>query len=208
MKNNMTAGILALVTIACGGADQSNLRNQDLTGGPFASTAHTITSAEAEARATGIASGQVIETKQRMERGISVFEVHVRMTSGASIEIAIAEDSGQVVKIESEAGPFDYELAPGAGFISLADAIEIAQQLHAGATLSHYELELDDGLRWKYELDVVADAIAYQIEVDAQSGAVLEDSLESEANEDAWDDNGGQGEVEPGDDNGGHGADG
>ena len=202
MNESSRALLLTLFGVACGGSDPSKLSAGDLAAGPFGDDhAGLITQQEAEVMVTGIAGGTVVSNERAIERGLSVFEVKVRLDSGASIEVKVDEATGRVVEIEGESGPFDDEIAPS-GFISLADAVTRATALHPGAVLVRYELELDDSLRWKYELEITVDAVLYEIELDARTGDLLEDEVEAEAEHDGWDDNGGDGD-EPGDDHGG-----
>jgi uncharacterized membrane protein YkoI len=131
-----------------------------------------LDAAGAAARALEIVPGTVTETESDTERGLAVWEVKVRTASGGLVEIKIVAENGAVLELEGETGPFDYEVTPGAPLVNLSTARAAATAAQAG-TLKQWELELEEQNRWEYEFYIVAaDATVYEIEVNAETGAV------------------------------------
>lgn len=126
----------------------------------------------ASALALEIIMGTVTEVEADTERSLSVWEVKVRTTGGGLVEVKVVQESGAVLEIEGDVGPFDYEVVPGAPLVNLSVARAAAQAAQAG-TLKQWELELEEGNRWEYEFYIVAsDATVYEVEVNAETGAV------------------------------------
>lgn len=191
------AVLLAAATAACGGSgtaptDPTNpttpgtsrtetrtvlpattpLSVADLAAPPFGAGTGPLSADSARARATRIVAGTVVEVEAETERSLSVWEVKVRTAAGALVEIKFAQATGAVVEVEGKTGPFTYDFNPGTGFITLQRALTAAQAARPG-TVYEYELELDDGKRWVYEVDIVAADGLWNVKLDAATGAVL-----------------------------------
>ncbi len=65
--------------------------------------------------------------------------------------------------------------------ISLAQAQKTAQEKESGTVKSH-ELEQEKG-RWIYSLDILRDGKVHEVNVDANTGKVVEDQVETAADE-------------------------
>lgn len=175
--------LVFVLAAACGGTDaavNTDLSPQSLAGGPFDDTPTSHDRASAELRAEGFFGGTVLSSDLDVERGLSVFEIYVRLPSGAVIEIELEEATGRVVQIESKTGPFTDELDPGPDFVSLAEALAAAGRTEA---IVGWELELDDGLAWVWEIEYEGEV---RVKVDARSGAIVDD----DHGRDPWDDDG------------------
>ncbi len=180
MKRRITLSLFTFgLLVACGGAatDGTSLSTHDLEGGPFDSTPEVQDRGSAEARAVALFGGDVISSKLDVERGLSVFEIKLLLPSSAVIEVSIEESTGHLVQVEHESGPLTDDLQLGDGFLSLAEALA-----KATGDVVDYELELDDGLRWVWELEL---ADGTSVKVDAQTGEVFDG-----AGDDTWDDDG------------------
>lgn len=180
MKRKLVALPLFFALFACGTSiDGTSLTAQDLTEGPFSGESQVLDRASAEARAQSFFGGIVLSSNVEVERGISVFEVYVRLDSGAIIEVKLEEATGHVVEIEGKSGPFTDALDPGPDFISLDKAIDAAREIRSGE-VTGWELELDDGLTWVWEIEIGAQ----KVKLDARSGALRDDNH----GRDPWDD--------------------
>ncbi|MEQ8276350.1 MAG: PepSY domain-containing protein [Deltaproteobacteria bacterium] len=180
MKRRSSLHLFTLgLLVACGGAttNGTSLSTHDLEGGPFDSAPEVQDRASAEARAVALFGGDVISSKLDVERGLSVFEIKLLLPSSAVIEVSIEESTGHLVQVEHESGPLTDDLPLGDGFLNLAEALA-----KATGDVVDYELELDDGLRWVWELEL---ADGTSVKVDAQTGEVFDG-----VGDDSWDDDG------------------
>ena len=174
----------AIGTAACGDDGTGAGPTLTLSDGPFGSSVGAVTASSAEDRATGVVEGQVVSSRRRVRRGYDVFEVYVLTPAGTVVSVYVVADTGEILEVEQESEGNVPDLRPRDGFISLAEAIEIAQRTQAG-TVIRWELEPDDDSRWQYEVYLrAADGQLYEVEIDARSGAVLEVELESD--DDDW----------------------
>ncbi len=179
---------MATVVVACGETSPSDA-TLPLSDGPFpAAIMGDLTRAEAEARALGVVSGEVIASRLSERRGYQVYEVYIMTGGGGVVGIYVVTDGGQILEVEQEDGRSVPDFRPRGPFISLARAIEIANQARAGRVV-RWELELDESGRWKYEIHIASEGGAiYEVEIDAESEALLEVELEWDADRDDWED--------------------
>lgn len=153
----------------------SRVVTSDLANGPWlaAFAAGPIDAAEARTRATRVVAGTVVQVEADTERTLPVWEAKVRTAGGALVEVYFTQQSGQVLQVEGKTGPFDYAIDPGAGFVTLEAAVTAARAARAGE-LRQWELELDDDMRWEYEILLLAGGVLYGVDVDARTGAIRE----------------------------------
>ncbi len=132
-----------------------------------------VDAAGAAARALEIVPGTVVSTESGTRRGLAVWEVKVRAASGGLVEIKIVGETGAVLEIDGETGPFDYEVTPGAPLVVLSVAKGAALAVQAG-TVKQWQLELEESNRWEYEFYIIAaDGMLYEVEVNAETGVVI-----------------------------------
>lgn len=178
----LATSLISWSLLACGSAeDTTAISPRDLQGGPFGSSPERpLALHEAERSATEIIPGEVVASRSRERRGLDVYEVRVRTAEGTVVAVYIVTETGAVLGIEQEhPGPAPaFRLAPG--YISLVDAIRAALAVQPGEVV-RWELELEDGHRWQYEIYVLdATGMLHEVEVDAVSGAILEVKREDE----------------------------
>lgn len=176
-----------LLLAACGGdpdaAPGTLVGLSDLTGSPFVAGSGAVDRAGAEQRALDLLGGTVLDVEAEFERGLEIWEVEVRRSSGALVEIDIVAESGDVLEIECDRHVAGDDLSVEPGYLSLAEAIRIATDARSG-TVEAWELELDDGLRWTWEIELTDGDDEFDVEVDAETGAVDPDH----DRDDDWDD--------------------
>ena len=132
-----------------------------------------VDAAGAAARALEIIPGTVVQTESDTERGLAVWEVKVRTASGGLVETKIVGETGAVLEVEGQTGPFDYEVTPGAPLVVLSVARSAALAAQAG-TLKQWQLEMEESNRWEYEFYIVAaDGTVFEVEVNAETAAVI-----------------------------------
>lgn len=148
--------------------------------GPFAQTAAPATTApitidSASARVRAILPGAtIVSAKVDDERSLATWKVEARLASGARVEFELLQSNGLVISIEGEMGPYDYDLNPGNGIVTFANARTAALAAQAG-TIVQWELELEERDRWEYEFYIRdAQGALWEVELDAKTGRVLE----------------------------------
>lgn len=96
----------------------------------------------------------VDEIERSQERGIDVWEVEIELPGGAELDFYISRDLFEVVEIEGDEVNLPYELDPGDNFITLAQAVAVAESALGDRqlTFDDWELSFDDG-RWVYEFE-------------------------------------------------------
>lgn len=181
---------VALVALAACGGDEpaiGGLSSSDLTASPFGGAASEapIDRAEAERIATETFGGTVDEAETETERGLTVYEIEMTLPGGSGLEVDVTQDTGQIVQVEAEDWSATDDVPLAEGFLTLARALEIATDTATGA-VSEWELELDEGMRWRFEIEVEgADGAETEVEIDAVDGTVLS---VGDDEDDPWDD--------------------
>lgn len=127
---------------------------------------------EAAAKALQIISGTVTSTELDSSGVANEWEVTVVTDGGAEVEVEFDQATGQLVEIEGDQGPFDYEINPGQGLISFSQAKDIALNAAAGE-IESWELEKDASGNWIYEFTLINDGQTESVEIDAVTGTVL-----------------------------------
>lgn len=78
--------------------------------------------------------GEISSSKKQVGgEGEEEWQVMLAMKGGGEVEAVYSPETGELVELKSEQGPFDYELAPGNGFIAYSAAKAKALQTKAGA---------------------------------------------------------------------------
>lgn len=152
--------------------DQQETENQS---GELAITPAQAAETALEARP----DSRVVSLDLERTRGITVWEVEV-VTTDAKYEVEVDAATGAIVKDEQEhtSDLAKHNRRLDAATLTHTEAIDIALELHPGATL--VELDLDDdngGVVW--EIDVVTpDRAKYELEIDATTGKVLKNEYD------------------------------
>ena len=122
-------------------------------------------------KANAIVDGTITKTEAEIEDGVAAWKVEVRTSQGAEVEIYCRQDNLELISIEGDHGPFDYNATPGMGLIDFdqAKAIGAAQ---TSEDLMEWELEREDdfGNQWVYELEYTL----VEIYINANDGSILE----------------------------------
>jgi uncharacterized membrane protein YkoI len=135
---------------------------------------------EISAAALAIVAGTIEDYDRETEDGYVKWEVDVRTSSGAIVEVVLLGTSARLIEAEGSEPPFDYAFEPP-GYVSLATALSAA-----GLTaddIEGWDLERDDG-DFVYELELVD---GEDVEVDAIDGTVR-DRDDDEDDDDDYDD--------------------
>lgn len=166
------------VTPANGSASATAVANANP---PFGATrapasARALSADSAAARVRSIVPGaQVLSTRADEENDLPTWKVSASLPSGARLSFELLQANGVVISVEGEVGPFTYDVEPGNGIASFANAMAAALRAQAGSVIK-WELELDDDdRRWEYEFYIRdAQGAVWEVELDARTLRVLE----------------------------------
>jgi len=119
-----------------------------------------------------IVSGTVESSEVEDEDGIAAWKVDIRTANGAEVEVYCRQDNNELLRIDGESAPFDYNATPGNGLIDFNSA----QSIGAGQTsetLVEWRLRQEDKFNndWVYTLEYQQ----AEIYIDASDGSVLSD---------------------------------
>ncbi|MBK7861613.1 MAG: PepSY domain-containing protein [Archangiaceae bacterium] len=151
MRTTFAALIPALALVACGPAD--------------------LPQAEAKTKAQALvgAAGTVGSVERVRDAKIDAWKAVAAMSGGGQLELFLSPTTGDVLVLESEKGPFDYDLTV-AGYISFARARSLAFEQQVGA-IEFWELNVDEKL---YEFYVRAsDQKLWEIKLSPTDGKLL-----------------------------------
>ncbi|RMG97353.1 MAG: hypothetical protein D6705_08875 [Deltaproteobacteria bacterium] len=130
------------------------------------------TASEAKAAAAERTDGTPGDAERVREDGHDLWEVTVTMPNGASLEVLLFAESGDLFEIEDQAGPFDYALDPLPGQLTYAEAAAVAHGVVDGVRVA-WEVKYDDG-PYFYEFYIEdADAQLWEVKLWAEDGEVF-----------------------------------
>ncbi len=119
--------------------------------------------------------GEIKHSEKEEEHDVLVWKLYVVNEAGSAVKFLTTEDPVELVKMEGEKGPFDYNIEPGNDILSLNQAKDIISREAEGETVE-WELKkksTDEGHLWIYKFEVRDGDIKYEIELDAKSGEFL-----------------------------------
>ncbi len=121
-------------------------------------------------KALQIVSGTVSSSEAEIEEGIAAWKVEIRTAQGAEVEIYCRQDNNELLRIDGESGPFDYNATPGNGLIDFSNAQSIGAA-QTTETLMEWELEQEDKFNnaWVYSLEYQQT----EIYIDATNGSII-----------------------------------
>ena len=127
---------------------------------------------DAQAAAAERTAGTPGDAERVSEDGHDLWEVAVSMDNGATLEVLLFVDSGDLFEIKDVAGPFDYALDPLPGQLTYAQARDVALGVVAGDQVA-WEVKWSDG-PYFYEFYVEdADSQLWEIKLWAADGEVF-----------------------------------
>lgn len=121
----------------------------------------------------------VLEAEVETERGLSVWDIKLKMPGGGILKIDFVQDLGEILKMEGKTGPFTYDVNPGGDFISLSDAFTVAKSSQDGEVVK-WKLSLEEENRWEYEVHITNENGRFEIEVNAFTGELLDTKIKDE----------------------------
>jgi len=120
--------------------------------------------------------GEVIEKKLVEEDGIPLWEVKIQNENGSIVKFYWAINNQVLVKMESQSGPFDYEIVPELNLINFSTAKTIAISAVKNSTIIKWQLETDNDFigMWVYTFEFQNNNESLKVFLDAQNGNVLQ----------------------------------
>jgi uncharacterized membrane protein YkoI len=165
----LAASLLSLA-VACGGSHSTAA-----IGSPFQATAL------AERQLGGKAAYQAVHDGDH-------YVVEVDMKNGATVTATYDAQSGNIIALEDDQGPFDYSIDPGMGLLTYETARDkalaavnatqvVAWNLRAPSTNTNSDSEpasagTSQGEELRYEFYVRASSQLWEIKLDSKTGAI------------------------------------
>ncbi len=119
----------------------------------------------------GFIDAEIVHVEIDTEHDRRAWKITVITSSGAEVEITVEEESGELVEIRGEIGPFDYDVTPE-GLINFSEILAIV--LDTGdEELIAWELEFNADFKWVYQLIIVAGDNKIRIRIDAETGEII-----------------------------------
>lgn len=121
--------------------------------------------------------GTIVKVEKKKEKGEARYEFDVESADGKAWDIECSARTGKVVEVEQEVKSGDASFAAKVK-VDEAAARETALKKHPGEIIEvEYEIEQDGNA--SYEFDIRGkDGKEHKVEVDATTGAIVEDSEE------------------------------
>ncbi len=121
--------------------------------------------------AEAIVDGDIVKSERELEHGMNAWKITLRTASGAEVEVYLLADDASLLRVRGDEGPFDYDVTPGRGWITLADVLDIVGQSEG---LERFRLDRE-GRAFVYELRFSTGDRTEDVRVDAVTGAILGD---------------------------------
>jgi uncharacterized membrane protein YkoI len=134
-----------------------------------------LTIQEAKEKAHEEFQGKVIEIELDHDDGRLLYEINL-VDETSEVEIEMDAVTGEIFEKEKERADRDKQLKAQANVLTIQEAKEIAQAEFAGKVIE-MELDEDDG-RFVYEMELVNNNSEAEIDMDAETGEILELEIE------------------------------
>ena len=123
-------------------------------------------------KALELVSGTATNSEPETEEGIAAWKVEIHTDAGAEVEVYYRQDNGDLLRIDGESGPFDYDINPGNSLIPFSQAKNIGANSATSETLEYWHLRKEDSFnnQWVYTLEYSNT----KVYVDAVTGSILD----------------------------------
>ena len=123
--------------------------------------------------AVAIVGGAAGDAEAVTEDGYDLWEVEVAMENGATLEVVVFADSGDLFEVKDEAGPFDYDaLDPLPGQLTYDAARDVAFGEVEGEQVAWEVKYTEDGYFYEFYVMEVGDQL-WEIKLWADDGEVF-----------------------------------
>jgi uncharacterized membrane protein YkoI len=119
--------------------------------------------------ATAVSGGVAGDARKEDEKDEHRWLVDVKLPNGSVVVVEVDRKGGAVAEITGEKGPYDYDFAPGDGFLRFADAKSKALSAKVG-DVKEWEIDVEKS---QYEFLILgSDRKLYEVTIDAKNGAL------------------------------------
>lgn len=127
-------------------------------------------------KALNVFPGEVIEKSRETEEGIESWEIKIKNPNASIVAFYYAVSNLDLVKMEGDQGPFDYDLNPGMGLIYYSEARTAAIAAVKNNTITRWELKKESKFinKWVYSFEISNSGNTLKVYIDAENGEVLE----------------------------------
>lgn len=118
-----------------------------------------------------ISGGDVISAERKFKKSDPLWELILITEDGSFVKMEISFYERTVLLMSSEEGPFTYDIKPAQEFISLSEAIKIADSQSSQKVLKWKFLKLKD--KWEYNFWLFTKSGKAQLRLDAETGEII-----------------------------------
>lgn len=120
--------------------------------------------------------GEVIEKEFDEENEIDSWEIKIQSSQGAIVKFYWSSIGQNLMKIEGQLAPFDYEIMPGNSLINYSSAKTIAIGAVKNEIITGWELEENEDFidNWVYSFEFDDDGQTVTVYIDALNGNILQ----------------------------------
>jgi len=118
-----------------------------------------------------ISGGEVISAERRFKKSDPVWEIILISEEGSFVKMEISFYERTVYMMNSDEGPFTYDIKPATDLISLSEAIKIADSRSSQKVLKWKFLKVKD--KWEYNFWLFTKSGKAQLRLDAETGETI-----------------------------------
>ena len=115
----------------------------------------------------------VLDVEEETERGLSVWEIKLKMPGGGILKLYFVKELNKIIKIKGKSGPYDYEIDPGGSFIPFSEAKQLALQTIGGGEIEKWSLEIEENNEWEYEIHIFHEGNRFEVEIKGFENEVI-----------------------------------
>ena len=115
----------------------------------------------------------VLDVEEETERGLSVWEIKIKMPGGGILKLYFVKELNKIIKIKGTSGPYDYEIDPGGSFIPFSEAKQLAFQTIGGGEIEKWSLEIEENNEWEYEIHIFHEGDRFEVEIEGFENEVI-----------------------------------
>ena len=120
--------------------------------------------------------GEIIEKELEKEDGIEKWEIKIQNDNGSIVKFYWRVNGQNLLKMEGQKGPFDYEIIPGNSLITYSTALTIAKGAVKNDKVTKWALKQDEDFidKWVYSFEFDDSGDTIKVYIDAENGDILE----------------------------------
>lgn len=120
---------------------------------------------------TMLMEGEVIKAERKFKKDIPYWKVDLITLQKGIVRFEISLTSKEIIRIDSEEGPFEYEMNPAEGSISFIEAKKVAEELSGQKVLKWNYFKNKNA--WEYNFWLFTKSGKAEVRVDASTGEII-----------------------------------